>query len=1672
MTTYQTKRCIFEGGWSQVYLATDTKTGTDLVVKQLRELYPSAESMARFSREFEITRSAAGPHVIEAFEFHAHEGTVGITLEDFGGRAITELLRSAGGRLETEQALGLAIQVADGLSHVHSLNIVHKDINPSNVVYNPDTGVAKLIDFGISQVLSRTSISAHPVRRFAGTPAYMSPEQTGRMNRDLDPRSDLYSLGITLYEMLTGHTPFQSDDPLELVHSHIARSPVSPKEFADIPDHLSELIMILLSKRAEDRYNTAKGLRHDLMACLASLKSGQGKRLTLREADSDGRLRVPQKLYGREAETEQLMAAFDRAANGEVALLLVAGYSGVGKTSLVHEVHRPLVGRRGIFVEGKFDQLNRGTPYDSLIQAFRSFIRQVLTEPEDVIAQWKEAILAAVGEAGKILVDVIPELEHILGPQPEVEVLAPAEARNRFQLVMGSFLRAIGSAEHPLVLFLDDLQWADLPSIELIASLATDPRTSHVLFIGAYRDNEVSPSHPLMTTIEEMKAGGANVEEIMLAPLREEHVLELVADTVANAPGHLRLALICYEKTRGNAFFLNRFLESLHSREILRFEAPVWTWDMGAIQASSVTDNVVEFMTDEILKLEESGRRALQVAACIGNSFDLNTLTYAQDLDPKTAMEGLRAPLHQSMVQPSDESFWYAESTLTEGTNFEYRFAHDRIQQAAYAMLDEEQATALHLRVGRYMLEHLEQVEQDPRLFALVEHMNRGASLLNADERRHLGELNLQAGRRATQSAAFEPAHGYYLRAFEELKDSDWEERYEISLAVHLEGARAAFLSGRYAIMDERVNAVMKRGRTLLDRVNAQEVRIMALVSQQKLQEAVNTALSVIAELGFDLLCDPTREDVQAAVGEALALLEGHDEDSLRALPEATDPKIVAGLRIQNGIISSAYLAVPNLLPLLCCSMVKKTLKHGVSAHAVYGFSTLGLVLVSVNMVPVGYQVGKLALAMLERWDDRGIRLKNLHVVGGIVNAYVEPLRKALDNHRQVYRLGIEAGDLEYAAWGLHNEICNSFWAGLNLNGLAGTATHHVAILEHHKQIPALACTEPFVQIMKNLRFGEENSARLIGSEFDEREHLERLRKTDTRGPVFVCSAVGTVCRYLFRDLQGALDFADETGVYADGAQATYLVIYWNQYRALAALGLCSPETDAVAGVLKNVAPNRELLKSLADSAPHNFLHRVQLLDAEVARLEGRHSEALDLYEAAIAGARKNEFTHDEALANELAGRCLLEAGRKTPARGYLMESIFVYTRWGALAKAAHLEEEFAELLAGVKQLTTSRRPSPARTTGTSSLEIDLTAVVRASQAVSRNIVLVELVQALVRLALEVGGAQRGLLLLLREGKWTVVCEGIAEQQITLQTLDEPMQSYGEAPQKILEYVRRTREEVILGDAGEAELFRDDEYVTRRSTKSVLCLAVKQQNQLNAILYLENDLTTRAFTDQQLDLLRVLASQAAISLENAQLYDTLEKRVEDRTRELQLEIKERTRVQEELRVLATTDSMTGASNRRHFLELAEQEFKRSRRYPAPLSTLMLDADHFKSVNDRYGHETGDKVLKALAAAVSAELRVSEIFGRMGGEEFAIVLPATSAEGAAVLGERIRQSISQLEMPTKDGVLRFTVSIGVSELSDEDTSFSDLLNRADEALYRAKAGGRNQVVQAPVPSKSP
>ncbi|MCA9795561.1 MAG: hypothetical protein KC910_27325, partial [Candidatus Eremiobacteraeota bacterium] len=841
----------------------------------------------------------------------------------------------------------------------------------------------------------------------------------------------------------------------------------------------------------------------------------------------------------------------------------------------------------------------------------------------------------------------------------------------------------------------------------------------------------------------------------MLGPLEEKDILQLVGDTVGESAGYLRLALVCQNKTQGNAFFLTRFLESLYESGLLFYNSASqgWSWDLDEIQNQAFTDNVVDFMAGQLAKLPADSRAALQLAACIGNGFDLASLAHLQGLTRKETLELLRQPLRMNLILPTEEDFWYAETVEEASTNFGYRFAHDRVQQAAYATLEPDQANQVHLRIGR-LLES--RTSDDPNaVFVLVEHLNRAAGLLESiDDRRHLGDLNLEAGRRALRSAAFAPAHQYYLLAFEHLPAGDWDARYQVALAVHLEGARAAYLCGHYELMEARLAVVAERGRDLLDRVEGEEIRIQALISQQRLPEAVFQALEVLELLGFGLARDPSLEDVQAAVAMTLGLI---GKENLEALPVATHLQAVAAVRIQNGVMAAAYLAVPLLLPMLCCNMVSISLRHGLSPDGVYAFSVLALVLVSVNQLEAARGLAAVATQLGRRLEDPSHQCKNLHVVEGVVNGYLEPLRRAIENHRLVYRLSLDCGDLEYAGWGLHNEIANSFWAGVELPELSATIRHHLAAMEHHKMGPALACTYPMAKLVGNLMKPSQQPARLVGEDYDEEAHLEKLLQRQARGAIFCVAVAGMLSRYHFGAPDEALERAERYAEYADGVQGTYQVVAFHQYRALTLLRLCQP--GEVEATLAKVAGDRSFLDTLASACPANFRHRVHLIDGEVARLQGERGRAQELFEAAIAQAREHQFVQDEALANELAGRFLYSLGNLAPARGYLLQAIFLYGCWGASAKTEALEKEFAEPLAGFRHFMSARRRGTTATVSFAD-ELDLAVAIRASQVISSQIVLAELVQSLVRLVLEVAGAQRGLLLLESEGRWNVVCEG------------------------------------------------------------------------------------------------------------------------------------------------------------------------------------------------------------------------------------------------------------------------------------------------------------------------
>lgn len=1258
-------RPLEKGGQADVWVGDHATLGIQVAVKFLRRAH-NETLRQRFSREAQLAARMDHPHAVRVFDHgHTSDGTPFIVMELVDGESLAHRIRRAGA-LPPDVVVEVVDQVAQVLAAAHRMNIVHRDVKPHNVMLlSTERLHSKVLDFGLAKPLE-VDVTVTEAGWLLGTPAYMAPEQLIEA-QPATPHSDAWGLAVLAYESLTGKLPFSGQHAAIGLAMILGRYTPPSEVRPELPPSVDEWFRKAFAVQPDNRFGSITELAETFGAALSGART---------VVSQDGRLRIPQKIYGRDAELLELDKAFDEVHAGGSRLLLVKGYPGVGKTALVEAARLRFSERGAIFVDGKFDQFNRGTPYDSLLQAFGKLMRYVARRENHSVETWRERLQDAIGDVGQLLTDVIPELEAIIGPQPQLAETTPSEARARFQNAVTRFVRGVATPERPLVMFLDDLQWADLPSIDLLVNLASEG-APNVLVIGAYRDTEVDAGHPLPSGVQQLQQQGVTVPEIHLGPLGEDAILEMLTDILGPGSGRVRLAVMCHDKTQGNPFFLRRLLESLHEDGLLTFDDDSgWNWSSTRIRTRPVGEDVVEFIAAEMNRMSDEARAALTRAACIGHQFELGTLAYLLQVDRRTALDALRPSFESDFILPaSDEVFELGPQRVA------FRFSHDRIQQAARSLVDEQEAALAHRRVAQFMLEHLDEGERESRLFELVEHLNRGTDEAVEASDAELRKMNLSAARRAARSAAFEPAHEYYEKALALTDSGLWETDYAEALAIYVEAARSAYLNGDRDAMDRLVDIAVTHARNGLDAVEAREVKIHALISEQKFADAVVLALEVLRELGVDLPPDPTDADVQSAVGATLGRLQETSLEEVVALPLASNPRIVAAQRIKQGVMSAAYLSKPNLLPLLTCSIVSDTLDHGIAIQSAYGFSVLGMVMNAAMLIDVSYETGRIALALLDRVGDRSMLAKTRHIVRAHINIFVEPIGDSLDHERGIFQLGMDTGDLEYAAWALHIMVAHALYAGRSVESIVAMAAEHREILERTQQLPALMCTLPYQQAVENYQGKQDTPARLKGTFADEDAHEEALTAVNFRGALFILGVVRSFTRFLFRDIEGARESAETAAPFADGAIATYHQVWQHQYRSLAVLASNPNEDD-----LTSVRASLDVLRKWASFSAVNHTHRVALVEAELARVEGRDGDALAGYDAAVTAARDGEFTHEEGLANELAGRYYLAKGSKTAARAYLLEARDAYAAWGATGKVEHLEQELGDVLEGRKR--------------------------------------------------------------------------------------------------------------------------------------------------------------------------------------------------------------------------------------------------------------------------------------------------------------------------------------------------------------------------------------------------
>lgn len=1504
---YEQVEKIYESDTALVARAEQVSTGRKVILKILNTPYPDPRELAMVKREFEIGARLKGEGIIGFYDLEKYQNGLMIVQEDIGGASLDTLF--ADQKPSVVKILELSVMIADALGRIHRQNVIHKDINPSNIIWNSETDCLKIIDFGLASELPRENPEIRSPEVMEGTLAYMSPEQTGRMNRAMDYRTDLYSLGVTLYELVTGVLPFPSVDPLELVHCHIARTPFRPDHRNPaIFSVLADIIMKLLAKNAEDRYQSAFGLKEDLKTCLEQLKAhGEVKPFPIAGKDVPDRFQIPQKLYGREHETETLLDIFETVCKGDKEMATVSGQPGIGKSVVVHEIQKPVVAHRGFFVSGKFDQLERNIPYRAIIQSFRQLIGQILTENDTQIKRWKKMLAAALGPNGQVIVDIIPELEMLIGPQPELQTLPTVKAQNRFNHVFQNFIAVFSKKEHPLVLFLDDLQWADSASLKLVELIMDNEDLAYLFVVAAFRENDVHPGHPVTLTLEAIRKKGRTVHALDIAPLPLSDIRQLVADTVLSDPEKaLPLSEAVHLRTRGNPFFTTLFLQSLYEKGIIFFDSTIgsWQWDADGIEAMDVSSDVVDLMADKIRNLPERTCELLKRAACIGNRFELKTLSIVCKKTPAEAGEDLWPAMTEGVILPigGDYKLLPNLSELVTGKEqppllgvITYQFLHDRVQQAAYTLIPESEKIKTHLEIGRLLLKDLDDEARDGKIFEIVNQLNYAANLItDGKERILLAELNLKAGKKAMSANAWDSALTYLNTGRNLMNDERWKDSYDLMLDLHTQAANAAYLSGDFSEMEDIVTMGISHAGHLHDAISFYETKIQCFFAQNRPIDVVMEGLRILKQLGCRFPENPNDLHALREILRLKWLMRAKRVDDLCNVPDMHDINVHHIYRILPHIGSSSYRALPKLLPLVVFKGVELFLRHGNATESAFFIAAYGMILCGVlNDPDQGSRFGELALALSERPIERRFKARTCYLVEGFVHHWKHPVRETLTPLLDSYRLGMETGDVEFGTGSAHLHCAYRFFAGDPLGEVLPEIAEYSRIIARHKQEINLNYNDILHQGAVNLVEPSGNPVFLSGKFYDEVSMIPVHREAKDETAIYVVYLHKMILSCLFDSWDEAVKNAEEISKYDEFAVGLFYVPIRFCYEALALLVVASSRTAGDRKKdLKRVRLILAKLKKWADAAPMNHLHRYLLIAAELERVESRFDSASDLYDQAIRHARNNQFQQDEALILERYARFWYERNKPDIARLYIQKAYYGYQLWGAAEKLRDLEKKYPEDLSAMN--APGHRRSKAVTSssmrGTPSKNLDIDAVVKISQSISKEIELKRMLENLIRIVIESAGAQRGILLLSKGDALFIEAEGTADSIRVLQSLpfgsDQDDDTPG-LPGRVIRYVARARESLVIDNALSDRRFEKDPYIAGKALKSVLCMPVMHHGKLTGILYLENNLVTGAFTQERFELLKLLASQASISIDNARLYATLEDKIAERTLELQ-----------------------------------------------------------------------------------------------------------------------------------------------------------------------------------------
>ena len=1577
ITGFHLKEIIHRDNKTTLYRAIHTVDNRPCMIKVLEKKSTFDPTIVKkLHQEFNALDEIDSRNVIQAVEWIDRSDFTAVVMADVPGVLLQDNLPLK--PFNMALFLDLAYRIANGLAAIHSRNIIHGAITPANIVWDFDTKSLKIINFfDASKIQLKIGYLESAMSMYENL-SYISPEQTGRMNHAVDQRADLYSAGVVLYELVTGQRPFAFEDPNEMIYAHLAREPHPPNGIdPNIPTLISDIILKLMAKNPEDRYQSASGLRYDL----EKLKETGKTDFKLGEKDISAIPRIPEKLYGREQEIDRLLNAYRKVRDGKRALLLIAGYSGTGKTALASEIHKPITGDKGYFISGKFDQLQRTTPYIAFIQALNQFCRMVLSEKQSALSRWRERILKAVGESGKVLTDMIPQLEAVIGPQPDVPGVGGDEAKRRFNYVFQRFFEAISTKEHPLVIFIDDLQWADPASLNLFQTLMENRENNYLLFIGAYRDNEVSPVHPLMIALEAIQKQPLAIDTILVKNLSLENIRDWLADTLrikkdADRNILLGLSKLIHEKTQGNAFFTVQFFENLFKENLLRFDhgQERWTWDLTEIRKKNITDNVVELLCSKIESFSSDVQEILKFAACIGNRFGIRTLNIISKKEIEYLEETLDVAIMQQLISPEHTG--------------NYRFIHDRVHQAAYSLISEASKKSLHLEIGFLLLHDFETVEKtltfadrEEQLFNVVNHLNIGMTLIKDEEQKlALAKLNLRAGQHAKVSAAYKPSAEYIQAGIRLLPEDHWQSHYELSLALHNEAIQTAYLCGDFIEMETLVEIILVSTHAIEDRSTAYEYRLLSLIAQNLPLQAIDALLAIFKTLGLEIPRHPSQEQNVEILSEVNEILTHRGIESILQLSRMKERETQLAMRLFFIGAVAFIWAGTELIPAVVGHLMKMTLNKGISNEAPYLLAFYAFVRLLMGDIVGAYQLSESALELMKKdiGDDaikgRSIAFICIYTFGQ--KHHFQDVCQQMMNH---YPATLNVGDFEYAAYMLANTIMCLSRTDTELSEVGEKARANLkGIVQLNQSLLTPVLT---LEIAYNEALcGKSTNPAVL--DLDLFHIFDGYQKSTIQLYTWQINIKNVILAYLFDEdthLLRHLSDAEKNGTNLN-IPMTYVISDTLFYFPLAYMRLytLTSDPDEKKRYLGKAETGMETLKTWAEFGPVNFLHKYYLLQAEHFRVTDDDTAAAIFYEKAIETAYENQYINEAALANELAGKFYIQRDQSRSASFFLSEASHCYRKWGATAKVKHLENNYPKYLDSAVLATSTGKS--AASSGTALLDIQ--SIMKASQTLSGEVKLKNLLEKMMGILIENAGAQRTLLIGIENESLLIQAEGSTEGVTgVMQSL--AIEDSGKIPLSVVNLVARTKEELVFVNLGKESHYAKDPYIQTHQPKSVVCFPILNKGELFAILYLENNLVEGAFTQARLEVLRILSAQIAISMENTQLVENLEEKVKQRTGELK-------KAHEQIIVLekeATEQQMAGgfAHEMRNALVGSQLVIEQALGYDKPephVSLSLANSRNLKEtfiyLKERLPEEDLDQVLTILRKIFANEEHVDEV----------------------------------------------------------------------------------------------